>query len=235
MIEQFVGRGRPVDERGFVHKRLAKFAFGVAKRAIPALGVAETVISTGRSFLGGGRNVAGRTATARQDRFSRGEKERVKEAKFRGDLFFPPQNGAAGPCADPDLIRNPQGQCVAPGSPFGIRTLTGEPVLGIYGAGIRPGSMIIDRAVCGKKMQLGDDGICYNKSQISNKQRMWPAGRKPLLTGGDMRAISVASRAGKRLEGTTKRLQRLGLMKKPSSTRRGPTQHQRLLEAHATK
>jgi len=94
---------------------------------------------------------------------------------------------------------------------------------------------VIDRAVCLKGMQLGNDGICYNKSQISNKQRQWPAGRKPLLSGGDMRAISIAARAGRRLEGATKRLQRLGMMKKPTARRVGGRAHQQLLTAHATK
>jgi len=108
----------------------------------------------------------------------------------------------------------------------------GEAVMGRYGAGLRPGSMVIDRAVCLKGMQLGNDGICYNKSQISNKQRQWPAGRKPLLSGGDMRAISIAARAGRRLEGATKRLQKLGMIKKATSSRRGaPHQHARPISA----
>ena len=88
---------------------------------------------------------------------------------------------------------------------------------------------MIDRAVCPRGTQLGNDGLCYNKSQISNKQRMWPAGRKPLLTGGDMRAISTAARAGRRLDLTTKRLQKLGMMKKPSPRR------QRTLVGHTEK
>jgi len=94
--------------------------------------------------------------------------------------------------------------------------------MGRYGAALEPGSKIIDRAICLRGMQLGDDGLCYNKSQITNKQRMWPAGRKPLLTGGDMRAISIAARSAKRLEGATKRLQRMGMMKKPASRRALP-------------
>jgi len=93
--------------------------------------------------------------------------------------------------------------------------------MGRYGAALEPGSQMIDRAICLRGMQLGDDGLCYNKSQITNKQRMWPAGRKPLLTGGDMRAISIAARAGKRLEGATKRLQRMGMMKKAAPRRIG--------------
>ena len=106
--------------------------------------------------------------------------------------------------------------------------------MGRYGAGLEPGSIEIQRAVCLKGMQLGNDGVCYNKSQITNKQRMWPAGRKPLLTGGDMRAISTAARAGRRMDLATKRLQKMGMMKKPVR-RTGPTRHQALLEEHASK
>lgn len=98
--------------------------------------------------------------------------------------------------------------------------------MGRYGAAMQPGSMMIDRAVCGRKMHLADDGLCYSKSTISNKQRMWPRGRRPLLSGGDMRAIGIAAGAAKRLERTTKRLQSMGMMKKPSG-RRVPHQHAR--------
>jgi len=238
MIDLPVGRTPPNQARAFIHKsRLGRFVGGVVKRAIPVVGIAETVIGTGRSFIGG--RGSSRTRTARDTRFSEEEKELGRNLKFPSDgLGIVERDGRAGPCEDPRLVLNPQGQCVFPGSPVGIRTLTGEPVLGIYGAGIRPGSMMIDRAVCGKKMQLGDDGVCYNRSQISNKQRMWPAGRKPLLTGGDMRAISVASRAGKRMDAATARLRKLGMMKKPAASRR-PTkaeqQHQQLALVHATK
>jgi len=104
--------------------------------------------------------------------------------------------------------------------------------MGRYGAGLVPGSIIIDRAVCLKGMVLGDDGLCYNRAQISNKQREWPRGRRPLLTGGDMRAISIAAAAGARLERTAKRLQKIGLMKKPN---RGPTRRQIAAEIHHAK
>ena len=109
----------------------------------------------------------------------------------------------------------------------------GEAVMGQYGAALQPGVMTINRAVCLPGMQLGDDGLCYNKAQISNKQRMWPAGRKPLLTGGDMRAISIAARAGRRLEGATKRLQRMGMMKKPARGRLAPGRSRALVVKEA--
>jgi len=50
-----------------------------------------------------------------------------------------------------------------------------------------------------------------------------------------MRAISIAARAGRRLEGATKRLQRLGMMKKPAPRRIGGHQHAKLLPAVSIK
>jgi len=120
-------------------------------------------------------------------------------------------------------VRDPRGSgfCVSPKSPFGKgrgaeSVGVGDAVMGRYGAALEPGVMVINRSVCLRGMQLGNDGLCYNKSQISNKQRLWPKGRRPLLTGGDMRAVAIAARAGKALERTTKRLQKIGLMKKPA-------------------
>lgn len=89
----------------------------------------------------------------------------------------------------------------------------GDAVMGRYGAALEPGVMVIERSVCLAGMQLGDDGFCYNKGAINNSQRMWPRGRRPLLTGGDMRAIGIAARAGSKLDRTTKRLRALGMMK----------------------
>jgi len=203
--------GRPGDRRGFIHKKIlggiATIAGAASAVGIPGAGTVSRI--AGR--LGG----------------SVDQKKRATQMKFPGsELGFGPVT-----CEFPMFI-NAAGECV---SQRGVEQPVGQAVMGQYGAGLVPGSMAVSRAVCLRGMQLGNDGVCYNKSQISNKQRMWPAGRKPLLTGGDMRAIGIASRAGRRLEGATKRLQKMGMMKKPASRARGPTQHQRLLEAHVTK
>lgn len=142
---------------------------------------------------------------------------------FVGD---PSHNGAA---ACPEGFIKVGGTCVstrlsdlAPGGPpFTVPAAgrddrpVGDAVMGRYGAALVPGSMIVDRAVCLRGMHLADDGLCYNKGAITNKQRAWPRGRKPLLTGGEMRAISVAHRAAGRLTRTAVRLQEMGLIKKP--------------------
>jgi len=132
-----------------------------------------------------------------------------------------PDIPSAFPCILPWRIDPDTGDCkIFAGEQVGRDdTPIGEVVMGRYGAGEMPGNMVVNRAICRPGMVVGDDGVCYNKSQIRNSQREWPRGRRPLLTGGDMRAISVASRAGKRLERTTKRLQKIGLMKKAAPRR----------------
>jgi len=184
------------------------------------------------------RRPSPRTTTARPSLRSAGEKERGRAEKFGGTALGVASSSAI---CFPGFKRDPcTGKCVpwflgekpgrddepCPGDGVGGRGFPGGPVgeavMGQYGAALAPGSLMIDRAVCLRGMQLGNDGLCYNKGAISNSQRMWPAGRKPLLTGGDMRALSIAARAGRRLEGATKRLQKLGLMKKPASRGRAP-------------
>jgi len=195
------------------------------------------------SMLGGfgrapARSVVPRSEVARPSAFTEAGKAAGRVIKFGGgetqSVFGGPRGRGIAPCDFP-MVRDSAGRCRTPtsGEFGGPQFEVGAAVMGRYGAALEPGSMIIDKAVCLRGMQLGDDGLCYNKGQISNKQRMWPAGRKPLLTGGEMRAISVAARAGRRLEGATKRLQRLGMMKKPTSRRAVPAGHRAKL-VHAS-
>jgi len=100
-------------------------------------------------------------------------------------------------------------------TPIAISGSNGEAVMGRYGAAYVPGSRVVDRAICLPGDVVGNDGLCYPKKSLKNSERQWPAGRKPLLTGGEMRAISIASRAAGRLTRTAVRLQDMGLIKKP--------------------
>lgn len=98
----------------------------------------------------------------------------------------------------------------------------GEAVMGRFGAGLKPAVFSQQRRACPRGAVLGApeaDGssLCYNRKELSNKERAWPRGRRPLLTGGEMRAISIASSAAKRLERKQKQLQQLGLLKKPAA------------------
>jgi len=225
------------DERGFIHKKILG---GVGRIAglLPIPGA--PIISTAARFIAGGGRRGGkttttttrtipRTLTARPTGFSEAGKELGRNLKFGGA-------GAGGGgigCILP-FRRDPRtGECKIflgersgpdnNGSAFAGAPV-GEAVMGRYGTAQMPDSMTIERSVCKRGMTLGNDGLCYNKGQINNKQRMWPKGRKPLLTGGEMRAISIASRAGKRMDAATVRLRGMGLMKQAPKPRK-PKQH----------
>ena len=103
----------------------------------------------------------------------------------------------------------------------------GVPVMGRFGAGFEPSVFMTDTRRCGRGAVLGVDGICYNKRDLRNTERFWPRGRRPLLTGGEMRAISTASSAAKKLQRKQKQLESLGLLKKsaPRSRRALPAGH----------
>ena len=160
-----------------------------------------------------------RSLTARPSATSAAEKNFGASVKFPPSEFgFGSFGGDVADCP-PGTVPDPQGFCISPISPLGASRLVGEAIMGQYGAALVPGSRLIDRAVCLRGMQLGNDGLCYNKGQITNKQRMWPAGRKPLLTGGEMNAIRIASRAEGRVKRTA---QRLGLLKAAPRRKRLP-------------
>lgn len=226
----------------FVHKRLLGAAKSFLTTGSPLAAVGG-FLNRPSAATPPVRRPLPRTVTARPSARGAAEKEMGRAAKFGPETMagtvavsrFPSLAGPRTPCIPPFFRNTATGKCeldLIPG-PGGGGTGSqrdfmggpqggppGEAVMGRYGAALAPGSMMIDRATCLRGMQLGDDGLCYNKGQISNKQRMWPAGRKPLLTGGEMRAITVAATAGRRLERASKRLQKIGLMKKPPSRAR---------------
>jgi len=82
-------------------------------------------------------------------------------------------------------------------------------------SGMQPMVETRQRMDCLPGMVLGRDNLCYSKRDIRNSDRKWPKGRAPLLTGGERNAITKASRAAKKIETTTKSLQRMGMLKKP--------------------
>lgn len=204
--------GRPGDQRGFIHKKILRGIGKVAGIAgaigIPGAGTVSTIART----LAGSQKQAGTRAKFEPELLTRGQ------GLTRTGFL---------PCLPPFRIDPRTGECrFFIGGQTGVDdTLIGEAIMGQYGAGVVPGNQVIDRAVCLKGMQLGNDGVCYNKAQLRNKDRMWPAGRKPLLTGGDMRAISIAARAGRRMDQATTRLRKLGMMKRFRPRRLSRSRH----------
>ena len=98
----------------------------------------------------------------------------------------------------------------------------GTAVVGRFGAGIEPDIRMQDIRDCPRGMVLAVDNLCYNRRDLRNSERFWPRGRRPLLTGGEMRAISTAASAAKKLQRKQKDLMKLGLLKRPTAARRPP-------------
>lgn len=95
-------------------------------------------------------------------------------------------------------------QCVATGIGGAIQralpggqTGTGVDVYGaaVMGAFGRPALQpyVYSQPVrrCPPGLVLGKDGLCYDK--IANKDRMWPRGPRPFMTGADMKALRRAA------------------------------------------
>lgn len=217
--------GRPGDERGFLGSLIKKIGFG--------LGGPEGVIAIGER-LGGplgeaarlGRQLLPRptgqpiATTVIPTTFAPtgtttgipGFPTGIPGAGFAGG------NGA-GPCRPP-LVRDPMGRgfCVAPTSPLGAEVLGGRATQGRFGPAEVPGSVLRDIATCSRGMVLGKDGLCYDR--LPNRDRLYPRGRRPLLTGGDMRAISRAAAAGRKMARVRSDLTGIGLLKPPPKRRR---------------
>ncbi len=134
---------------------------------------------------------------------------------------------ARGRCARTGLIGT--GQRLFPGGETGFAF--GEAEVGRFGAGLQPFVRESSTRICPRGSVLGIDGLCYNKRDLRNTDRFWPQGRRPLLTGGEMRCITVASRAANKLRTKTKQLQKLGMLPKP--TRRTPARRQIAAGHHA--
>jgi len=210
--------GRPGDVRNFVHKRI----IGAVTGGIGGLlggGPLGGIGGAFRGFLGGGKKPAP-----------------VTTQPFPITTVFPGSGGFAPGGCPGGFFRNAQGQCVPlgtrqvpgfrgelerflPGGATGFQEF-GAAVMGRFGAALEPGFRESSTAVCPRGTVLGMDDLCYNRKDIKNSERKWPRGRKPLLTGGEMRCISIAAGAAKRLERKTKQLQSLGMLKKPSASKR---------------
>jgi len=156
----------------------------------------------------------------------RGRARRAAKLSPNGQRLTGPNRTAAG--------------CVA-GSKYNARTDTCElPRSGVVGAvqrflpggasgfegGTRAGSGIyapeleaLEVRRCFPGDILGKDGFCHAKGSIPNKERAHPRGRRPLGTPGEMAALAKAASFGKRMESTVKRMQKIGVLKKPHTHR----------------
>jgi len=178
-----------VTELNFVHKKLFGAAKGFVTSGFNPLG------AVGGFFGGGGGG---------------GKKK-------KGQVSFAPGTKPGGNCMPGFHKENDI--CVFKGSPGDMAHGGSGAVMGQFGAALGP--MVENRVVreCLPGMVLGKDGLCYNKSQLTNKERMYPRGTRPLGTPGEMAALRKAAAFGRRMETTVKRMQKIGVLKKASRGR----------------
>jgi len=237
-------RVEPPNERGFVHKRI----FGAVKGGLGGLlgGPGGIIGGATRGFLGGGGGGSRDRDVVPLPRSFRGgapiarvqPRAAVPQGSGCPPGFFL-QNGQCVQSAQ-RVVKTPGllgfGQRLIPGGATGFEvegaTVTpsvtgdfGEAVMGRFGAALEPAIRMTDVRVCPRGTVLGMDGLCYNRRDIRNAERFWPRGRRPLLTGGEMRCITIAASAAKKLKTKQKQLETLGLLKRPAPRRRLPPGH----------
>ena len=199
--------GRPGDVRNFVHKRIIGGIVGAVKGF--ARGGPIGAISGGASGFtrGGGFRTVPSTAL-------------VPTAGCPPGFFRDPRTFECVALRQP---KQPGTRAfferVVPGGETG-RTEFGEAVLGQFGAALEPGVRDMSTLVCPRGTVLGVDNLCYNRRDLKNSERKWPRGTRPLLTGGDMRAIRIASRAANKLQAKQKQLREMGMLPPATKARR---------------
>ena len=232
MLDATLTQQLPNDRRNFVHKRIIG-AVGGFLGGGPAGAIG--------GFVGGGGGGGGRAPGARPPQegidnmiragmFAIPGMTAAEVAARRQNLaiggFLPPP-ASFGPTSDPGspcgfgkVFDVQKGRCVwglgtdvgpEPGGVGG-----GQAVMGRYGAALVPDVQQRRHLDCLPGMVLGTDSLCYNRRDIRNKERKYPKGRAPLLTGGERNAITKARGAARKIERTTKALQDMGMIKKPA-------------------
>lgn len=234
--------GRPGDLRGFIHKKLLGGVIGAATGFITG-GPKGILKGAATGFQAVSSASPGRFPSAQFQpspmgprslsipAWQRGESRATSEARFSeqrqmGSGGCPPGFQWDGRDCKPLRTRKTPGlkgftERAIPFGETGFQEF-GEATMGRFGAGMEPGIRSMDTRVCPRGAVLGQDGLCYNRRDLRNSERFWPRGRRPLLTGGDMRCISVASAAAKKLQRKQKQLEDLGMLKKPARRRAAP-------------
>jgi len=191
-------------ECSFVHRRL--------------IGAAVGFVTSGGNPLAAAGGFAGGGSVAQPQKMSRAQ---TFSARRSGQCPSGQRLTSGGNCVrDTSSVRTPTPgltgavQRFLPGGASGFEVPAGNAVMGRYGAALEPFAESRVVSTCLPGMVLGDDGLCYDRKAITNRERKYPKGTAPLLTGGDMSCIRKAARAASRLQRTTKRLQKIGLLKR---------------------
>lgn len=90
-------------------------------------------------------------------------------------------------------------QQTLPGGQTGTQMdIYGNAVMGRYGPALVPAVIAQPVRKCPPGMILGKDGNCYD--QLANKERMWPKGARPVLTGGEVKTLRKAKSLTKKVQ-----------------------------------
>jgi len=194
----------PNDVRHFVHKRIFK-------------GVSRFVTSGFNPVAAAGGFLEGA-----DERFARPSRRRggAPTAPARRNLGRRRGTRALAGGGCPAGRTPVRGRCVKVSAilPGGVPFTTGRggvAVMGQFGAGLSPEQESVTVHRCLPGMVLGKDMKCYNRKDISNRERKWPRGRRPLGTPSELAALAKAASFGRRMESTVKRMQKIGVLKKP--------------------
>jgi len=119
-----------------------------------------------------------------------------------------------GTTCNPPLVLDPVTQiCMAPGSPADTSDPGGGipwvPVAGRYGVAESPLTHQQLHRTCRDGMVLGKDDYCYHPQTLHRWERKWRKPPRPVLTSGEVSAISKASRAIGRLKTQKKKMKRM--------------------------
>jgi len=194
----------PNDVRNFVHKRIGGAFTGFLTGGI---GGAATGFITG----GGGGRPSTRSGGQPVTRLAAGVRCPQGQTKNSRGVCATPSPGLVGMAQR--LVRGGASGFEPAGPRFGANA----------GGAYEPMIEATSVRRCFPGDVLGRDGFCYARTAIKNSDRMYPKGRKPLGTPGELAALSKAASFGRRMETTVKRMQKIGVLKKPAP-RKAPKQ-----------
>jgi len=206
----------PNDVRHFVHKKLFGAAKGFISSGFNPLGAVGGFLGAGKTS---GRQGGAPTAP-RAIRADFPSQKAFQIARNVGQQFPVSQISLPFGLCPPPLKRDSDGECRFPGSPADISVggaMQGEAVMGRYGAALTPDVEMRRHRGCLPGMVLGKDGLCYNRRDLKNSEREYPRGTRPLGTPGEMACLRKAASFGRRMETTVKRMQKIGVLKKPAT------------------
>jgi len=239
--------GRPGERRHFVHKRIGRAIGGFVSSGFNPLAAAGGFLSSPERGRPSAAPVAAQlqrgSVALHTGHGHQAAIQNVLSGRATSGFHFDRLTGliaesgapsaGGGRCLIPFQKPNPfTGECeffagAQPGpEPGGVGG--GQATVGRYGVAMVPDVESRMHLGCLPGMVLGKDDLCYNKRDLKNRERKYPKGTPPLLTGGERRCIRKAKTAAGKVARTVVSLQSMGMIptKKATSRRKKAAVHQ---------